>query len=140
MTVVIDASVAVAGLVPGSAHSDWAREVLGHDDLVGPELLALEVLNILRKAVLRGDLSARVGEDIAADLGDLVDSFLSTASLCTRMWELHSNVTSYDASYVVLAEALGAPLATLDRAVASAHGPRCQFLVPWERGVGPTGL
>jgi predicted nucleic acid-binding protein len=138
MTVVIDASVAVAGLVPGSAHSDWAREVLGNDDLVGPELLAIEVFHILRKAVLRGDLSAQVGEEIAHDLGDLVDYFLPTSSLGTRMWELHTNVTSYDASYVALAEALGAPLATLDRRVATAQGPRCDFLVPWERGASAT--
>jgi predicted nucleic acid-binding protein len=138
MTVVIDASVAVAGLVPGSAHSDWAREVLGNDDLVGPELLAIEVLHILRKAVLRGDLSAQVGEEIAHDLGDLVDYFLPTSSLGTRMWELHTNVTSYDASYVALAEALEAPLATLDRRVATAQGPRCDFLVPWERGASAT--
>lgn len=139
MTVVIDASVAVAGLVPGSAHSDWAREVLGNDDLVGPELLAIEVLHMLRKAVLRGDLSAQVGEEIAHDLGDLVDYFLPTSSLGTRMWELHTNVTSYDASYVALAEALGAPLATLNRRVATAQGPRCDFLVPWERGTSATG-
>jgi predicted nucleic acid-binding protein len=130
MTVVIDASVAFAGLVPGNRDSLWARDILDHGDLVGPELLAVEVLHIMRKAVLRGYLDARLAQEMAGDLGDLVDSFLPTSSLTGRMWELYPNVTSYDAAYVALAEALGAPLATLDRRVVVAQGPRCQFLVP----------
>jgi predicted nucleic acid-binding protein len=47
-----------------------------------------------------------------------------------RVWELRSNVTSYDAWYVAVAEELDLPLATLDRPLAAASGPRCQFLLP----------
>jgi predicted nucleic acid-binding protein len=39
-------------------------------------------------------------------------------------------VTTYDGTYVALAELLGAPLATLDRGLAAAPGPRCSFTTP----------
>ena len=48
------------------------------------------------------------------------------------MWELHPTVTTYDAAYVALAEALDAPLLTLDRRLARATGPACTFLLPGE--------
>lgn len=41
-------------------------------------------------------------------------------ALVPRAWELRSNLTSYDAAYVALAEALGASLLTLDGALAGA--------------------
>jgi predicted nucleic acid-binding protein len=47
-----------------------------------------------------------------------------------RIWELRHNVTSYDAWYVALAEAIGAPLATLDEHLAKAYGIACRFLTP----------
>ena len=52
--------------------------------------------------------------------------------LAVRAWELRQSVSYYDASYVALAELLDAPLVTLDRRPAQAHGPRCAFLVPPE--------
>jgi predicted nucleic acid-binding protein len=42
-----------------------------------------------------------------------------------RVWELRENVTSYDAAYVALAEALEAPLLTADARLARATGVRC---------------
>jgi predicted nucleic acid-binding protein len=47
-----------------------------------------------------------------------------------RVWELRPNVTVYDAWYVALAERLDAALATLDRRLQRASGPRCEFLLP----------
>jgi predicted nucleic acid-binding protein len=43
---------------------------------------------------------------------------------------LRFNVSSYDAWYIALAEQLDAPLATLDRRLSAADGPRCRFLLP----------
>ncbi len=47
-----------------------------------------------------------------------------------RVWALRETVSAYDAWYVALAEALDAPLATLDVRLTQAPGPRCSFLVP----------
>lgn len=47
-----------------------------------------------------------------------------------RRAELRDNVTSYDAWYIALAESLGSSVATLDRRMAKAPGPRCNFEIP----------
>lgn len=46
--------------------------------------------------------------------------------LLTRAWEMRDIVRVSDGMYVALAEALDAPLATLDRRLATAPGLRCQ--------------
>ena len=50
--------------------------------------------------------------------------------LAGRAWALRDNLTSYDASYVSLAETLGAPLATLDIKLSKAPGTTCAFRLP----------
>ena len=47
-----------------------------------------------------------------------------------RIWELRHHVTSYDAWYVAIAEALKLPLATLDEPLAKSNGITCKFLTP----------
>jgi predicted nucleic acid-binding protein len=46
------------------------------------------------------------------------------APLVPRIWELKENLTAYDAAYVALAEALDAPLVTMDERLARAPGIR----------------
>lgn len=55
---------------------------------------------------------------------------LPFAPFAERVRELRANVTSYDAWYVAVAEAVDLPLATLDRRLAQADGARCRFLAP----------
>jgi predicted nucleic acid-binding protein len=55
---------------------------------------------------------------------------LPYAPFAERVWELRSNVTSYDAWYVAMAEPAGLPMATLDRKLAGATGPGGAFLLP----------
>jgi predicted nucleic acid-binding protein len=50
--------------------------------------------------------------------------------IAERVWTLRDNLTAYDASYAALAETLELPLVTLDRRVARASGPRCDFRLP----------
>jgi predicted nucleic acid-binding protein len=50
-----------------------------------------------------------------------------------RIWELRHTVTSYDAWYVPVAEALRLPLATLDGRLSGARGVTCKFLTPGQR-------
>jgi predicted nucleic acid-binding protein len=130
MTVVIDAGVALAALLDDDEHTAWAREVMSEGNLAAPELLSVEVSHLLRKSVSQGLLTAREGRDALLDLLDVVDDFYPHGPFAPRIWELHATVTSYDSAYVALAEALGAPLATLDRKLCRAPGPRCEFLQP----------
>lgn len=130
MTVVIDAGVALAALLDDDEHTAWAREVMSEGNLAAPELLSVEVAHLLRKSVSQGLLTAHEGRGALADLLDVVDDFYPHGPFVPRIWELQSNVTSYDSAYVALAEALGAPLATLDWKLSRAPGPRCEFLQP----------
>jgi predicted nucleic acid-binding protein len=49
----------------------------------------------------------------------------SHLALLRRCWELRENVSTYDAAYVALAEALDTTLLTGDRRLAHAAGPTC---------------
>lgn len=130
MTLVVDASVVVAGLVDESAIGRWAEEMLAEPGLAAPALMPFEASNILRRVSLRGE----VGEDVTrlahADLLDLAVELVGYEAIAARAWELRSTVTVYDASYVAVAEALEAPLATLDLRLARSPGPRCRFATP----------
>jgi predicted nucleic acid-binding protein len=90
--------------------------------------MPVEVSSILRHAVLAGSLGLDVAALTHADLLDLRVALHAYEPLAARCWELHANITPYDAWYVALAEALDAPLATLDARLARAPGPRCDFL------------
>jgi len=130
VTLVVDATLVVAALVDGGREGQWAEGELLSAELAAPHLLPVEVANVLRKAVVAGDLS----EDTAAlaheDLLCLRIELFPYDTVARRVWELRKNVTAYDAWYVAVAEALGAPLATLDRKLSRATGPRCTFRVP----------
>ena len=52
----------------------------------------------------------------------------TTRSPCGE-WQLRRNLTAYDAAYIALAEALGAPLLTRDRRLASAPEIRARVEV-----------
>lgn len=129
MTLVVDASVVVSALVDGGATGRWSEEMLGSDTLAAPHLLPVEVANILRRAALRGDVSADTASLAHADLRDLRVEFFPYHPVAERAWELRENLTMYDGWYVALAEFLGADLATLDDRLARAPGPKCRLLL-----------
>ena len=126
MTVVADASVIVAALVDTGLDGRWAESFLTAD-LAAPPLLTVEVANVLRRAVTAGDLTDDAASLAHADLLDLRVQLIGYAVVGDRIWELRHNVSAYDAWYVAVAELLDAPLATLDRRLVAAPGPRCAF-------------
>jgi predicted nucleic acid-binding protein len=126
---VIDASTTVAALIDGGTDGRWAESLLASDSLAAPHLLTAEASNILRRSALAGAISPEQASLAYSDLLDLRVELFPYAPFATRIWDLRNNVTCYDAWYVALAEALNAPLATLDVRLAKASGPRCRFLV-----------
>lgn len=130
MTVVVDASAIVAALVDAGPDGEWATIELTRDDLAAPHLMPVEAANILRRAVIAGDLSADVATLAHADLARLRVELFPYEPHADRVWELRDNLTAYDAWYVAVAEAIDAPVITLDRRVARATGPRCSFRTP----------
>lgn len=130
MTLVVDASAVVAALVDAGEDGEWAEALLESDSLAAPHLMPAEVANILRRASLGGEITRDVAALAHEDLLRLRIELFPYEPFAVRVWELHPNVTAYDAWYVALAEELEARVATLDDRLTSAAGPRCAFVTP----------
>jgi predicted nucleic acid-binding protein len=130
VTVVVDASTIVAALVDSGPAGAWAEILVRDEPLAAPHLMPVEVANILRRAAVAGAITADVASLSHRDLVSLPVALYPYEPFADRVWELRENITSYDAWHVAVAEAAGVKLATLDRALLRAPGPRCAFLTP----------
>lgn len=130
MSAVVDASLLIAALSDAGAEGRWAEEVVRAGNLIAPHLALVEATNILRRLELEGRLGRMEAGAAARDLLLLDLELVPFTPFAERVWELRANVTSYDAWYVAVAEQFDLPLATLDRRLAKATGPRCPFLLP----------
>ncbi len=130
MTIVVDASCMAAVLVDGQAHGRWSAQVLAADDLAAPELVLVETASVLRrlersKHITRFEATVAHRQLLRANI-----AMFPYEALAPRVWELRGNITTYDATYVALAESLGAQLVTLDRKLERAASAWCEFLTP----------
>jgi predicted nucleic acid-binding protein len=92
------------------------------ETLHAPHLLDVEVAQVVRRYAATGDIDQERGRSALADLADFPLRRYPHDLLLPRVWDLRNNLTAYDAVYVALAEALGAPLITRDRRLAAAAG------------------
>lgn len=130
MSVVVDSSLVVVALVDSGPHGTWAEDILASGFLNAPELMRVEATNILRRLERAKDITSADANAAHEDLMLLDIQLFSFEPFADRVWELRHNLTSYDAWYVAVAEALELPLATLDMSISRARGPRCKFLTP----------
>jgi len=130
VSAVIDASVTVAALIDVGPHGTWAEQIIEAAPLHAPELVRVEVTNILRRLERARQISTAEANAAHEDFMQLDIELFSFEPFSDRIWELRHNVTSYDAWYVAVAEALALPLATLDEHLSRAKGPKCEFLAP----------
>lgn len=130
MSLVVDASVVVAVLLDTGPIGMWAEQLLESETLAAPHLMPVEVGNVLRRRTLAGAVPVEVASLAHRDLLGIRCELFPYGPFAERVWELRANLTSYDAWYVAVAEALDAPLATIDERLATAPGPRCEFSTP----------
>ncbi len=121
--IVLDASAAVDWLIQSAAARHIESRIFSRNQsLHAPELLDLEVAQVLRRLVREGTVSAFRAEQAIQDLLDLRITRYPHSMLLPRIWQLRHNLSAYDAAYVVLAEKLGATLLTRDARLAAAAG------------------
>jgi predicted nucleic acid-binding protein len=120
----------VAALVDSGPAGKWAERILGSGTLYAPQLARVEVANILRRLERAGQISMPEANSAYDDFMQLSIEQFSFDPFADRIWELRHAVTSYDAWYVAVAEALGLPLATLDARLSKVTGPICGFITP----------
>lgn len=91
-------------------------------DLRVPSLCDIEICSVLRKAILRNEISVERAEAAARSYNDLPILRHPHTQLISRILALHKNFTACDAAYVALAEALDASLLTTDVRFAHSAG------------------
>jgi predicted nucleic acid-binding protein len=128
--VVCDASALVALLLDAGDDGRWAAESLTGAELAAPSLVAFECANIIRRHELAGLVSTDQAALAHADLLDLAIEQWPYDILAPRAWQLRSNLSSYDASYVALAELTRSTLVTLDRRIGRTPGVQCAIATP----------
>jgi predicted nucleic acid-binding protein len=121
--IVVDASALLEALLRTPERAAVERRMFNSgESLHAPHLLDVEVAHVIRRYAATGELDAERGREALADLADFPLRRYPHDFLLPRIWELRNNLTAYDAVYIALAEALGAPLLTRDRRLATAPG------------------
>jgi len=82
--------------------------------LIAPELIDVEVLSVLRRAVMRREISEQRALLAIEDLVDWSIDRISHKPLLWLAWQHRDNVSAYDAFYVAAARISNAPLLTTD--------------------------
>jgi predicted nucleic acid-binding protein len=119
--IVVDASAVVdlvAGIEPSASWVD--RQVAGEAEVHGPELIDPEVVHALRGRVTRREVTAAGAREAIDDLLQMPLLRYPHRPFVRRIWDLRGQLSAYDATYVALAEALGARLVTTDLRLARA--------------------
>lgn len=128
--IVLDASATIEWLLQSRRGRKVDALMAAHgDDLQAPHLLDVEVAQVLRGFVAEGKITEAAGREALGFLAGLPCERHGHDVLLGRMWELRHNYTAYDATYIALAEALGALLVTCDLKLAShRHHARVEYV------------
>lgn len=118
---VVDASVIVELVA-----NDLDPGRLGDEELAVPHLVDSEVTNVLQRLVTQGVLTDKQGASALDGFTQLTLTRFPADWLRPRMWALRHNLSAYDATYVALAEMIGATaLLTADTRLSNAPGITC---------------
>jgi len=109
----MESSAIVDALVDDPANPELLA-LIADSELHAPSLIDYEVASALRGHVLGGKLAGSQLEEAAEDFSALRIERYPLATMMQAVLDLRENFTVYDAAYVVLAQALEAPLVTAD--------------------------
>ncbi|MFC7217391.1 type II toxin-antitoxin system VapC family toxin [Streptomyces polyrhachis] len=124
--IVVDCSAVVLALTAHTPGGDLVRRRLAEAaDVYAPTLLDYEIQSALLGMRRGGKLTGREVERAVAAYRMLPIDRRETLALWDRVQTLHADLSAYDAQYVALAEALGAPLVTSDARIGRSGAAKC---------------
>lgn len=123
--IVLDASAALAALL----NAGQARRLVSDDQLHAPHLVDAEVASGLRRLAAAGTVAEENASAALRTWQRLAVTRYPLVGLLDRTWELRHTVSTYDATYVALAESLDCTLVTADGRLSRSPGPRCTITV-----------
>jgi predicted nucleic acid-binding protein len=127
---VLDASVSAGWIIPDKL-TDYAirvrQSLAERERALVPGLWAIEMANVLTKAVRHGALTATDAEHALGQLAILLipGPQIEMELMAPSMWQVYDaarryQLSAYDACYLELAHREGLPLATLDKGLRAA--------------------
>jgi len=111
--IVIESSAMVDALVDEPVNPELLA-LLADEELHAPALLDFEVASALRGHALGGKLDQARLDEAVEDFSAFRIERHHMTDLLGHVLDLRENFTVYDATYVILAQALEAPLVTAD--------------------------
>jgi predicted nucleic acid-binding protein len=119
--VVVDASAVAEYLLRTTRAERFAGTIEAGDILLHvPALCDVELVAVLRRALLGKRMTEARAWEAMSDYMDLPLTRHGHVKLIERVLQLRENFSVYDATYVALAERLGAELLTADEPLAKA--------------------
>jgi predicted nucleic acid-binding protein len=100
-------------------------------DLHAPEVCGLEVVSSLRRGVREQRLRLERAAEALSDYVELPLTLHGHRPLLPRCFALVDHLTPYEASYVALAEHLGAPFLTFDHGLQRAVSEHTRVELVW---------
>jgi predicted nucleic acid-binding protein len=129
-TACIDANVALKWYLP-EEHREQAWAILaafqnGELDLVAPNLIAYEIASVLRGRVARGELSVAEGSEVLREFLGVGKELAQPEALTIPALSLATElgIWTYDATYLIAAQAVGGELWTADERLWKQTSPR----------------
>ena len=130
----VDASAFITLVLDASGGGDEVAGVIGDRRIAVPTVAEYEVSNVIRRYEAARMLDTAQADRAFARFRSIPLVVAGFGALAERIWELRANVTTTDAAYVALAEALHTELVTTDGRLARAAGIRCPVAVLDRRG------
>ena len=111
--IVIDSSAVVHALIAANVDPKLLA-LVADEPLHAPHLLDYEVTSSLRGLTLGAKLTGERGKEALDGYAAFTIERYDVSGLLEPIWRLRNNFTVYDASYIILAQALDCPLVTSD--------------------------